>query len=107
MARTRNAPVFLTGVILVPVGWILLVPPGGRAANAAYRSDEDFYTLLGLCGGLLILGGIFLILASIFRALRKIDRLNSDANIVPAQKPVSDEEPVDNVRRTDRPQSRQ
>jgi hypothetical protein len=26
---------------------------------------------------------------------------------VPAQKPVSDEEPVDNVRRTDRPQSRQ
>ncbi|MET1089585.1 MAG: hypothetical protein ABWY04_21115 [Arthrobacter sp.] len=94
MARTHNAPVFVTGLLLVPVGWILLVPLGGRVANAAYRSDEDWYTLLGLCGGLLILGGIFLILGSIFRALRKIDSLNSTEDIVPVQKPVSDEEPA-------------
>ena len=94
MARTHNAPFFLTGVLLLPVGWILLVPLGGRVANAIYRNDEDFYTLLGLCGGLLLLGSIFLILGSIFRALRKIDRLNSTADIAPAQKSVSDEEPV-------------
>ena len=94
MARTHNAPVFVTGLLLVPVGWILLVPLGGRVADPAYRSDEDFYTLLGLCGGLLILGGIFLTLGSIFRALRKIDRLNSTEDIVPVQKPVSDEEPA-------------
>ncbi|MDP9982752.1 hypothetical protein J2W14_002144 [Pseudarthrobacter oxydans] len=94
MARTHSAPVFLTGVLLLPVGWMLLVPLGGRVADAAYRSDEDFYTLLGLCGGLLILGSIFLILGSIFRALRKIDRLNSTADTVPAQQPASDEEPV-------------
>jgi hypothetical protein len=94
MARTHNAPVFLTGVLLLPVGWILLVPFGGRVANPAYRSDEDFYTLLGLCGGLLILGGIFLILGSIFRALRKIDRLSADADSVPAQQPASVEEPA-------------
>jgi hypothetical protein len=94
MARTHNAPAFLTGVLLLPVGWILLVPLGGRVANAAYRSDEDFYTLLGLCGGLLLLGGIFLGLGSIFRALPKIDRLNSTADIAPAQKPASDEEPA-------------
>jgi hypothetical protein len=50
-----------------------------RAASEAYRSDEDVYTFLALCGGLLILGGIFLVLASIFRALRKIDNLNSSA----------------------------
>ena len=93
MARTHNAPIFLTGVILVPVGWILLIPLGGRAANADYRSDEDFYTLLALCGGLLIMGGIFMILGSIFRALRKIDRLNSTADTVPARKPVLDQEP--------------
>lgn len=94
MTRTRNAPVFLTGVLLLPVGWILLVPLGGRVANAAYRSDEDFYTLLALCGGLLILGGIFLILGSIFRALRKIDRLSAAADSVPAKTPASAEEPV-------------
>ena len=94
MARTHNAPVFLTGVLLLPVGWMHFVPLGGRAANAAYRSDEDFYTLLGLCGGLPILGGILLILASIFRALRKIDGLNATADIVPARKPASEEEPV-------------
>lgn len=94
MARTHNAPVFLTGVLLLPVGWILFVSLGGRVADAAYRSDEDFYTLLALCGGLLILGGIFLVLASIFRALRKIDRLNPTEDIASAQKPVPDEEPV-------------
>jgi hypothetical protein len=94
MARTHNAPVFLTGVLLVPVGWILFVPLGGRVANPAYRSDEDWYTLLALCGGLLILGGIFLMLGSIFRALRKVDRLNSTADIAPVQQPVSAEEPV-------------
>jgi hypothetical protein len=94
MARTHNAPVFLTGVLLLPVGWILFVPLGGRVANPAYRSDEDWYTLLALIGGLLILGGIVLMLASIFRALRKIDRLNSPADIAPAQQPVSAEEPV-------------
>jgi hypothetical protein len=42
--------------------------------------------------GLLILGGIFL--GSIFRAMRKIDRLNSAAESVPAKKPASAEEPV-------------
>jgi hypothetical protein len=81
-----------TGVILLPVGWILFVPLGGRATKAASRSDEDFYTLLALCGGLLILRGIFL--GSIFRALRKIGRLNSAAESVPAKKPASAEEPV-------------
>jgi hypothetical protein len=79
---------------LLPVGWIVFVPLGGRVANPAYRSDEDFYTLLALYGGLLILGGISLVLASIFRALRKIDRLNSTEDIVSAQKSAPDEAPA-------------
>jgi hypothetical protein len=96
-----------SGLILLPVGWILLIPLGGRAANPAYRSDEDFYTLLGLCGDGVLMAAIFLILASIFRALHKIDGMNSIAVIAPAQKPVSEEEADDSVRHAGRPRARQ
>lgn len=60
-------------MILVSVGWILFGPLGDRAASDEYRSDEDLYTLLALCGAFLILGGAFLNFASIFGALRKTD----------------------------------
>ena len=79
MARTHNARIFLTGVILVPVGWVLFGPIGGRVADPIYRNDEDLNTLLALLGGLLILSGIVLIMASIHRAIRKLDRIDVQA----------------------------
>jgi hypothetical protein len=74
MTRTHTAQAFLTGVFLLPVGWYLAVPLGGRSAYQEYRNDEDLYTMLSLAGGVLILLGLVLITVSIFRALRKVDK---------------------------------
>ncbi|MEO3931969.1 hypothetical protein WMO79_04025 [Micrococcaceae bacterium Sec7.4] len=60
---------------------------------------EEF--VLGLCGGLLLLGAIFLILGSIFRALRKIDRMNIAANIAPARGRVRTKNQSHSGRRTE------
>jgi hypothetical protein len=68
MTQTHNARVFLAGVIMIPFGWILYGPLGGRVADPDYRSDEDLYTLFGLGGGILMLVGTVMFLASIFRA---------------------------------------
>jgi hypothetical protein len=43
-----------------------------------YRNDEDFYTLLALCGMLLVILRFILLVIAIFRGLRKIDRLAVD-----------------------------
>lgn len=75
VARTHNAQVFLTGVILMPLGWLLFGPLGVRLANPEYRNDEDLYTVLTLFGGFLLLLGTALVLAGIFRALRQVDSL--------------------------------
>lgn len=75
MTRTHTAQAFLTGVVLMPVGWILAVPLGGRDTQQAYRNDEDLYTLLTLAGGVLLLSGLVLVTVSVFRALRKVDKI--------------------------------
>jgi hypothetical protein len=59
----------------MPIGWVLAMTSGGRASRQEYRNEEDLFTFLALCGIFLILAGITLVLISIFRALRKIDRL--------------------------------
>lgn len=43
------------------VGWILEGPLGGRNAQQAYCSDEDFCTLLTLTGGVLMLPELILL----------------------------------------------
>lgn len=78
MRRTHNTWIFLAGVLLLPVGWWLYGPLGGRFSDPEYRNDEDFYTLLFLVGGLLVLLGLALIVTAILRGLRKIDRLTID-----------------------------
>ena len=76
MPRTHNAQIYLPGVLLIPVGWVLTFVMGGRVAQPAYRSDEDLYTLLALVGAFLMLAGATLVLSSIFRALRKVDGID-------------------------------
>lgn len=78
MLRTSIAQSLLFGAILGLVGWVLAVPLGGRAAHQEYRNDDDFYTLLTLAGGFLILLGFSLLLlglvlmsVSIFKRIRK------------------------------------
>ena len=81
MRSTRNAPAFLIGMIMIPMGMFLYGPVGGRVARPEYRNHEDLYTLLMLLGGVIILVGIVLVVLSIFRALRKIDRLPNSASV--------------------------
>jgi hypothetical protein len=59
----------------MPIGWVLAMTSGGRVSRQEYRNDEDLFTFLAICGIFLILLGITLVLTSVFRALRKIDRL--------------------------------
>lgn len=75
MRPTHHAWVFITGVLLLPVGGWLYGPIGGRLSKSEYRNDEDLYTLL--VGGLLTILGFILIVAAIFGGLRKIDRLTA------------------------------
>jgi hypothetical protein len=75
VTRTHNAHMFLTGVVLMPIGWVLALTSGSRASRQEFRNDEDVYTLLEMSGSFLMLLGATLVLVSLFRALRKIDRL--------------------------------
>lgn len=52
-------------------------------ARPEYRNHEDLYTLLLMLGGLIILVGIVLVVLSIFRGRRKIDRLSIPASVPP------------------------
>ncbi|MDQ0769370.1 hypothetical protein QF031_002119 [Pseudarthrobacter defluvii] len=77
MRRTRNARIFLAGVLLLPVGfWAHGLDV--RFSKPEYRNDEDLYTLLSLIGLLLLLIGFILIVTAVFHGLRKIDRLTDD-----------------------------
>jgi O-antigen/teichoic acid export membrane protein len=89
MRSTRNAPAFLIGVIMIPIGIFLYGPIGGRVARQEYRNHEDLYTLLLLLGGVIILAGIVLVVLSIFRSLRKIDRLPNDASLPSPDRDIS------------------
>ncbi|WP_306628720.1 hypothetical protein [Arthrobacter sp. B1I2] len=57
----------------------------GRFSKPEYRSDEDLYTLLALCGAILLLLGFILVVTAIFLGLQKIDKMTSDRFLEQAQ----------------------
>lgn len=69
MSRIHTVAGLLTGPVLILVGWVLVVPLGGRDADPAYRSDEDLYTVLTVVGMLLILFGGVVLISGVCRML--------------------------------------
>lgn len=96
MIRTRTIQALLGGAVLIAVGWILAVPLGGRDAQEVYRNDEDFYTLLTLAGGVLMLSGLVLLAVGLFRASRKVDKMGSSGTCASPTSPdlPSERQPI-------------
>jgi hypothetical protein len=72
--QNGHARVFLIGLGMVPIGWVLFEVLGGRSSQEQYRSDEDLYTLLSLVGVLILAIALVCILVSIYQWLRELFR---------------------------------
>jgi hypothetical protein len=72
--QNAHARVFLIGLGMLPIGWVLFEPLGGRSRQEQYRADEDLYTLFGLVGVLILAIGLVCIVVSIFQWLRDLIR---------------------------------
>jgi hypothetical protein len=70
--RNAHARVFLIGLGMLPIGWVLFEPLGGRSSQEQYRSNEDLYTLLSLVGVLILAIGLVCILVSIYEWVRAV-----------------------------------
>jgi hypothetical protein len=66
--------IFLLGLGMLPIGWVLFDVLGGRSSQEYYRSDEDLYTLLSLVGLLILAIGLVCILVSTYKWMLELVR---------------------------------